>query len=89
MVKRASQAVDETDCHNTTIHTAAADFLPLADESIDVTLVNGLFNLTPDKAAVVTEVHRVLRPAGRVVGSEIVITDGQPAAGLDLESWFR
>jgi arsenite methyltransferase len=89
MVERASRSVDATDCHNITIHMAAADFLPLADESIDVTFVNGLFNLTPDKAAVVKEVHRVLRPAGRVVGSEIVITDGQPAAGLDLESWFR
>ena len=89
MVKRASQAVEETGCHNITIRVSAADSLPLTDESIDVTLVNGLFNLTPDKAAVVKEVHRVLRPGGRVVGSEIVITDGQPAADPDLESWFR
>jgi len=89
MVKRASQAVEETGCRNVTIQRAAADSLPLEHESIDVTLINGLFNLTPNKASVVQEVHRVLRPGGRVVGSEIVITDGQPAADPDLESWFR
>jgi ubiquinone/menaquinone biosynthesis C-methylase UbiE len=52
-------------------------------------VVNGLFNLAPDKGAVASELRRVLRPGGRMVGAEIVITDNRPPAQPDLEAWFR
>jgi ubiquinone/menaquinone biosynthesis C-methylase UbiE len=89
MVGRARSAVSEAGCHNVSVREASAVSLPLADQSVDVVLVNGLFNLTPDKEAVVRELQRVLRQSGRIVASEIVITDGKPAARPDLESWFR
>jgi SAM-dependent methyltransferase len=89
MVERAAAAAATAGCHNVTTHQCSAASLPLNRESIDVALVNGLFNLTPEKEAVVREVRRVMRPSGRITGSEIVITDGKPAPRPDLESWFR
>src|SRR5216683_5167428 len=41
--------------------------LPFADESFDVVYSNGVLHHTPDTAAVVGEIHRVLRPGGRAI----------------------
>lgn len=89
MLATAGQAVAETQLHNVTLLTAAADRLPLPDAGIDVAVVNGLFNLAPDKNAVATEIARVVRPGGRLVGAEIVITDDREPQDFDAESWFR
>ena len=49
--------------------------LPLPDESIDVIISNCVINLSTDKAAVIAEMHRVLRPSGRVGVSDVVAED--------------
>jgi arsenite methyltransferase len=89
MIAAARDAIAEAALHNVEITESSAETLPLASESIDVVSVNGLFNLAPDKAAVVSELHRVLRPGGRLVGAESVIADHRPPEPLDLEAWFR
>jgi ubiquinone/menaquinone biosynthesis C-methylase UbiE len=69
---------------------ALADALPLADDSFDVVLVNGIFNLSPDKAAVLREIRRVLRPSGRLVASEVALTRPlEPGEASTLDDWFR
>jgi ubiquinone/menaquinone biosynthesis C-methylase UbiE len=89
MIATARTAVAEAGLDNVTIIESAAENLPLPDQSIDIAVVNGLFNLAPDKGAVASELRRVLRPGGRMVGAEIVITDNRPPAQPDLEAWFR
>lgn len=89
MLATARAAIAETTLDNITIIETAAENLPLSTGSIDVAVVNGLFNLAPDKGAVASELRRVLRPGGRLVGAEIVVTDDRTAGELDLESWFR
>lgn len=89
MVAAARQAIAAAELENVTIAQGEAEAVPVPDGTMDVVLVNGLFNLTPDKAAIAREIARVLRPGGRLVGAEIVITDGRPPQAYDPKAWFR
>lgn len=48
-------------------HVAPSDDLPLEDESVDGYHAANLFHLLADPLPTLTETHRVLRPAGRIV----------------------
>jgi arsenite methyltransferase len=47
--------------------------LPLPEAAAEVVTSNGVFNLVPDKARVIGEVARVLRPGGRLQLADIVV----------------
>lgn len=62
--------------------------VPLADDSMDCVLSNGVFSLLADKKAVLAELHRVLRPGGRlVVADQVRIDSGQSACVPSPENW--
>jgi arsenite methyltransferase len=50
-----------------------AERIPLPDGSVDVVTSNGVLNLVPDKRAAFAEIHRVLRPGGRVQIADIAV----------------
>jgi L-amino acid N-acyltransferase YncA/2-polyprenyl-3-methyl-5-hydroxy-6-metoxy-1,4-benzoquinol methylase len=46
--------------------------IPLPDGHVDVVISNCVINLSPDKAAVLRETYRVLRPGGRIGVTDII-----------------
>lgn len=69
---------------------ASADAIPLPDNSVDLVTANGIYNLSPDKDAVMREVARVLRPGGRTVFAEIVLKSDLPREiRREIGDWFR
>jgi SAM-dependent methyltransferase len=47
-------------------HVTDAERLPFSEDTFDVVISQGTFNWVPDKAAVVREISRVLKPGGRL-----------------------
>ncbi len=68
---------------NVEFHHARIDRLPLEDCSVDCVISNCVINLAPDKAAVFGEIHRVLKPGGRLAASDIALTRPLPAEIAD------
>jgi SAM-dependent methyltransferase len=67
---------------------ASAEELPLVDGSVDVALVNGIFNLNPGRARILAELARVVRPGGRVHAAELVLREPLPESERTDANWF-
>ncbi len=62
--------------------------LPVEDGEADVVISNCVINLSPDKPQVFREIHRVLKPGGRVSISDIVTSGELPQTVQEnMEAW--
>lgn len=90
MVERARRNISLLDLPQAEVRQASAATTGLPDESADWVVANGILNLSPDKAAIVREVARLLRPGGRFLVAETTLREDLPSAPLSsLDDWFR
>src|SRR5437899_8030213 len=66
MLAKARAAAAELGVTNAEFVEGEIERLPFPDESFDIVISNGVIDLVPDKDAVFAELHRVLRPCGRI-----------------------
>jgi len=90
MLARARKNLGETRLTNVSFREATAEDLPFPNESFDVVLSNGVFNLIPDKARALAEVFRVLKPRGRLMIADQVLADQiQKDKKTMVDNWFK
>jgi len=88
MVERASRLANELDLENVEYREGLIEDLPIESEWADVVISNGVINLCPDKLRVYKEIHRVLKPGGRMTIADICVEKPVPEGALkDIDLW--
>lgn len=90
MTLRARTNMQKLGVDNVTIHHISSEVLPFASNRFDVVISNGVINLSPFKAKVFAEIHRVLKPGGRLQFADIILEKPLPPHLMTIvESWSQ
>ncbi|KXA90825.1 hypothetical protein AKJ64_05200 [candidate division MSBL1 archaeon SCGC-AAA259E17] len=76
MVQRANEIAKRNGYENVEFKHGEIEKIPFEDDTFDAVTSNCVINLSTDKLRTYEEIYRVLRPAGRILISDIV-TDGE------------
>lgn len=78
MIDLARQNAEKLGAHNVVFKLGKIEAIPQLDASVDLVISNCVIALSPDKDRVFDEIYRVLKPGGRFVVSDMVVTDELP-----------
>lgn len=78
MVELARRNAEKLGYNNVEFRQGDIEELPVSDNSVDVVVSNCVLNLVPDKAKVISEIMRVLRPGGHFSISDVVLRGELP-----------
>ena len=88
MLQKARRNGELLGLGNVDLREGYLEELPIADATADVVISNGVINLCPDKATVLAEAFRVLRPGGRLQIADIIVAKAVPeGAKQDIALW--
>ena len=83
MVELARGNARRLGLRNVEFHLSEMEHTPLEDGTVDAIISNCVINLAPDKDKVFREAHRILRPAGRLMVSDLVRVGDIPKEEAD------
>lgn len=90
MLARARENARLVGIDNVTFQESSAEHLPFSDNSFEVVISNGVFNLVVDKVKAQEEVFRVLKPGGRFMLADQVLAGELPKeTRARVENWAR
>ena len=90
MIARAKSNLQMMDLGNVNFQNTSGENLPFADNTFDVAISNGAINLIPDKEAAMSEILRVLKPAGRLmVADQSAVGSAQKDIKARFANWFQ
>lgn len=88
MLERAAANAAGVGIANAEWRRGELEKIPLPDASVDIAISNGVVNLVPRKGRALAEIHRVLRPGGRISLADVVLDEELPAEIMvDPDAW--
>jgi SAM-dependent methyltransferase len=90
MAARARANLSVLQVANFAIVEVASETLPFPGDTFERVTSNGVINLSPDKAGLFAEIHRVLKPGGLLQFADIILDKELPAhLASGVESWSQ
>jgi arsenite methyltransferase len=88
MLKKSRETAEVLQLGHVEFREGLAEKIPVEDGWADVVISNGVINLCADKKAAFEEIHRVLRPGGRLQFADIANGRPVPPEALrDIDLW--
>jgi arsenite methyltransferase len=90
MVDRAKMNLNQMKLPNVSFYQASAEQLDFPPGSFDVAISNGVLNLVVNKARALADIYKILKPGGRLMLADQILTGEPPQSKNDmLTSWYR